>query len=190
MSAAPKTYITEAEYLQEERKAVTKSEYYKGEVFAMAGASKEHGRIITATVSALFPHLKNRGCNLYSNDMRVFNPENGLYTYPDLVVSCGEERYLDDEFDTLTNPIMILEVLSPSTKDYDRGSKFQLYRSIPSLQNYVLISSMEHLAEVYTRSGDSWILTTAHQLDKSIHISAIEFDLNLADVYAQVDFAS
>jgi Uma2 family endonuclease len=102
-------------------------------------------------------------------------------------VTYGEEKYLDSEFDTLVNPTIIFEVLSPSTENYDRGIKFKMYRSIPSLQNYVLISSMEYLAEVYTRSGDTWVLTTAQGRDSHIHISSINYDLQLSDVYAQFE---
>ena len=102
-------------------------------------------------------------------------------------ILCGKEEYLDDQFDTVLNPTVIFEVLSGSTEDYDRGTKFKLYRSIPSLQNYVLVSSTEFSAEVYTRSGDTWILTTAKSKNEHIHISAIDYDLALANVYAQVE---
>ena len=187
MSAIPKTHISEEEYLQLERAAESKSEYYKGEIFAMAGASEEHTGITLATGATLFNFLRDKSCRVYTNDLRIHNEKNGLYTYPDVIVACGERKFKDDIFDTLINPTIIIEVLSPSTESYDRGNKFKLYRSIPSLQNYILISSMEILAEVYTRSGDSWILNTAKSMDAHIHISAIEYDLQLRDIYAQVD---
>ena len=135
---------------------------------------------------ALYNFLKGKSCSVFPSDIRVHNILNGLYTYPDVTILCGKEEYLDDQFDTLLNPTVIFEVLSGSTEDYDRGTKFKLYRSIPSLQNYVLVSSTELLAEVYTRSGDSWILTTSKTKEEHIHISAIGYDLALADVYAQV----
>ena len=191
MTAVPKSLISQEEYLELERKAFEKSEYYKGEIFAMAGATKEHNKIVASIISALGQHLKGKECFFFPSDLRVHNPENTLYTYPDAIVVCGEEKYLDDKFDTLLNPTILFEVLSTSTENYDRGIKFKLYRSIPSLQNYVLISSTEYLAEVYTRSGDTWILTTIKDKDADIHISAIDFNLKLEDVYAQIDeFAS
>ena len=187
MSAVPKTYISEEIYLEEERKASTKSEYYQGEVFAMAGATKEHNKIVASIIGELYSFLKDNPCSIFPSDIRIHVEENTLYTYPDVTIACEEEKYLDDTFDTLLNPTIIIEVLSPSTEDYDRGTKFKLYRGIPSLKNYVMVSSTEMLAEVYTRSGDTWILTTAKGKEASIHISAIKYDLSLPDIYAQVD---
>ena len=186
MSAIGKATISESEYLELERKAFEKSEYYRGEIFAMAGATIEHNAIVGALIGELYSFLKGKSCKVYPSDLRVYNAANSLYTYPDVTIVCGKEEYLDDQFDTVLNPTIIFEVLSGSTEDYDRGTKFKLYRSIPSLQNYVLVSSTELLAEVYTRSGDSWILTTSKTKEEHIHISAIGYDLALADVYAQV----
>jgi len=187
MSAVLKEKISEQEYLLQERKSFEKNEYYKGEVFAMAGATKEHNKIVASIISALGQHLKGKGCSFFPSDLRVHNPEDTLYTYPDVVVVCGKEEYLDDKSDTLLNPTVLFEVLSTSTEDYDRGTKFKLYRSIPSLQNYVLVSSTEFAAEVYTRSNDQWILSTAKDKDDHIHISAINYDLPLEDIYMQID---
>ncbi|HET7114931.1 MAG TPA: Uma2 family endonuclease [Hanamia sp.] len=188
MSAIPKICISEKEYLDEERKALNKSEYYKGEIFAMAGATKVHNRIVASVISAIGQYLKGKDCYYYPSDLRVHNSENTLYTYPDVIIVCGKEEYLDDEFDTLLNPTVLIEVLSPSTENYDRGTKFKLYRSIPSLKNYILVSSTEYAAEVYTRiENDEWKLNTTKEKTGNIHISAIDFDLSLADVYAQVD---
>ena len=187
MSAVLKEKISEQEYLLQERKSFEKNEYYKGEVFAMAGATKEHNKIVASIISALGQHLKGKGCSFFPSDLRVHNPENTLYTYPDVVVVCGKEEYLDDKSDTLLNPTVLFEVLSTSTEDYDRGTKFKLYRSIPSLQNYVLVSSTEFAAEVYTRSNDQWIRSTAKDKDDHIHISAINYDLPLEDIYMQID---
>ncbi len=186
MTAIQKPYLSEKKYLEEERKASFKSEYYKGEVFAMSGASKEHNKIAGAIIGHLFSHLKDRYCSVMPSDTRVHNPSNTLYTYPDVVVTCEEEKYLDDEFDTLLNPTIIIEVLSKSTQDYDRGTKFMLYRSIPSLKNYVLISSLEYSIEIYTRDGDHWILTTANGLEDELYLSAIDYRFKLKDMYVQV----
>lgn len=187
MSSIPKICISEKEYLDEERKALNKSEYYKGEIFAMAGATKVHNAIVGALLGELYGFLKDKSCKVYPSDLRVHNSENTLYTYPDVIVVCGKEEYLDDEFDTLLNPTVLIEVLSPSTENYDRGTKFKLYRSIPSLKNYVLVSSIEYAAEVYTRiENDEWKLNTTKGKTGNIHISAIDFDLPLSDVYSQV----
>lgn len=188
MSALPKILISEKEYLAEERKALNKSEYYKGEVFAMAGATKTHNRIVASVISTIGQYLKGKDCHYYPSDLRVHNNENTLYTYPDVIVVCGKEEYLDDELDTLLNPTVLIEVLSPSTENYDRGIKFKLYRSIPSLKNYILVSSTEHAAEVFTRNENGqWILDTAKDKGSHIHISAIDYNLSLADIYAQAD---
>ncbi len=188
MPAISKTLLSEEAYLEEERKALNKSEYYKGEVFAMAGATKEHNKIVASIILAIGEHLRGKSCTFFPSDLRVHNAENSLYTYPDVTVVCGEEKYLDEEFDTLLNPTVIFEVLSLSTEDYDRGTKFKLYRSIPSLKNYILISSTEYVAEIYTRiENDEWVLNTAKEKNGHIHISAIDYDLPLKDIYAQVE---
>lgn len=188
MSAIAKTFISEKEYLDEERNALNKSEYYKGEIFAMAGATKVHNRIVASIISSIGQFLKGGDCHFYPSDLRVHNSENSLYTYPDVTFVCGKEEYLDDEFDTLLNPTVLFEIFS-SVEDYDRGAKlFKLYRSIPSLKNYVLVSSTEYAAEVYTRiENDEWKLITTKGKTGNIHISAINFHLSLTDVYAQVD---
>lgn len=187
MAALPKTIVSASEYLEEERKSLQKNEYYKGEIFAMAGASKTHNAIVAAILGELYGFLKEKSCKVYPSDLRVHNLENSLYTYPDVIVVCGEEKYLDDEFDTLLNPTVLVEVLSPATEDYDRGTKFKLYRTIPSLKNYVLVSSTEYAAEIYTRKeNNEWVLHTSKEKNSNIHISAIDFDLALADIYAQV----
>ena len=188
MPAIKKTLISETDYLEEERKALAKSEYYKGEVFAMSGASSKHNRIVASIIISIGQYLKNGKCYIYPSDLRVHNPANGLYTYPDVTIVCGKEEYLDEEFDTLLNPTVLIEVLSPTTEEYDRGTKFKLYRSIPSLKNYIMISSTEISAEIYTRmENNEWKLNMTKDKEGIIHISAIEYDLTLTDVYAQVE---
>ena len=188
MTAIQKTLISEHDYLEEERKALNKSEYYKGEVFAMTGATQNHNRIVASIIITIGQYLKNKNCHIYPGDLRVHNPENGLYTYPDVTIACGKEEYLDEEFDTLLNPTVLIEVLSPTTENYDRGTKFKLYRSIPSLKNYIMVSISEVSAEVYTRmDNDEWNLSLAKDKEGMIHISAIDYDLSLKDVYAQVE---
>lgn len=179
--------LSEAEYLVEERKASTKSEYYKGELFAMAGASKAHNKVTAAVIGELYGHLKGKSCTVMPSDIRVYNKANSLYTYPDVVVTCGEEKYLDEELDTLLNPVIIIEVLSAPTQDYDRGTKFMLYRFLESLQHYVLISSLEYSIECYTRQAQQWILNTASNPDDEIYLDAIDYRFQLKDMYAQLD---
>jgi Uma2 family endonuclease len=186
MTAIKKRYLSEKEYLETERKASFKSEYYKGEVFAMSGATKEHNKIAGAVIGQLFGHLKDKSCSVLPSDIRIYNPFNTLYTYPDVAVSCEEEKYLDNEFDTLLNPTIVIEILSISTQDYDRGTKFMLYRSIPSLKHYVLISSLEYSIEIYTRDGEQWILNTAVALEDELYLSAIDYRFKLKDMYVQV----
>jgi Uma2 family endonuclease len=182
----PKVLITEEEYLEQERKAENKSEFYKGEIFAMAGATKEHNKIVASLIFQIGLHIQGKNCSFFPSDLRLHNYENGLYTYPDVTIVCGEEKYLDDNFDTLINPTVLIEVLSPATENYDRGTKFKLYRSIPSLQNYVVVSSTEYAAEVYTRNNDTWVLTTAKNKEGTLFISAIDYNMRLEDIYAQI----
>jgi Uma2 family endonuclease len=186
MTAIQKPYLSEKEYLELERKASFKNEYYKGEIFAMSGATKEHNKVVASIIVEIGQFLKGKKCSIMASDSRVYNPLNTLYTYPDVVITCEDEKYLDDEFDTLLNPTIIVEVLSKTTEDYDRGTKFALYRSIPSLKNYVLVSSLEYSIEVYTRDEEQWILTTASHQDDYIFLNSINYRFQLKDMYVQV----
>lgn len=190
MSAIPKTKLTAEQYLEFERKSETKHEYFNGEIFAMAGARRRHNVIAWNVGGELRQKLKGKNCEAYPADMRVFVPETGLYTYPDLVVVCGEPQFQDDIFDTLLNPVLIIEVLSDSTESYDRGKKFQHYRSIETLQEYVLISPDEARIEKYVKQGDGfWFFTEAVGLDSEIEFASIECRIALAEVYDKIDFS-
>ena len=189
MSAIPKTKLTPEEYLEMERKAEFKSEYFNGEVFAMAGARRNHNKVATNISGLVWQHLKGRNCESYSSDMRVFVPKAGLYTYPDVVVVCGEPKFQDNVFDTLLNPTLLIEVLSESTESYDRGKKFAHYRSIESLQEYVLVSTDEARIEKYVKQGDGfWFFTEAVGTEAEIEFTAIECQIALAEVYDKIDF--
>jgi len=189
-SAIPKTKLTAAEYLEFERDSEIKHEYFNGGIFAMSGATRNHNKITTNLNGLVWQHLKGKNCENYSSDMRVFVPETRLYTYPDLVVVCGEPQFQDDVFDTLLNPILLIEVLSDSTESYDRGKKFQHYRSIESLQEYVLVGQDEARIEKYVRHGDGfWLLSEAVGLDSEIEFSSIECRLALREVYDKIDFS-
>jgi Uma2 family endonuclease len=189
MSALPKPLrMTEAEYLEFERASETKHEYIGGEVFAMTGASRHHNLITGATYASLFLQLRGRPCEVYPGDMRVQVRASGLYTYPDIGVVCGEAQLADTHLDTLINPLLIVEVLSPSTELYDRGRKFQYYRHIESLREYVLIAQDAPRIERFVRQGDVWQFSDAVGLDASLELPSIGCTLALADVYEQVTF--
>ena len=190
MSAIPKTKLTPEEYLEVERKAEYKSEYFDGEIFAMAGAKRNHNKITMNVSGLIWQHLKGKDCESYSNDMRVFVPKTGLYTYPDVVVVCGEPKFQDKVFDTLSNPTLLVEVLSESTESYDRGKKFQHYRSIESLQEYVLVSQDEARIEKYLRQGDGfWVLSEAFGLDAKIKLDSLDCEIVLSEVFDKVNFS-
>ena len=190
MSAIPKTKLTPEEYLEFERKSEEKHEYFDGEIFAMSGAKRNHNKITTNLGGLVWQHLKGKDCESYSNDMRVFIPRTGLYTYHDLVVVCGEPKFQDDVFDTLLNPILLVEVLSDSTESYDRGKKFQHYRSVESLREYVLVSQDEARIEKYVKQGDGfWVLSEAAGLDAEIKFGSIDCVVALSEVYDKVNFS-
>jgi Uma2 family endonuclease len=184
MSAIPKTKLNEDDYLSIERASPTKNEYYKGEMFAMAGAGNNHNIITANIIGEIHRHLRGKGCTIYPSDMRLHIPENSLYTYPDAMVVCGPKQFKDEKKDTLLNPALIIEVLSPTTEGYDRGEKFRLYRSIPGLQEYLMIDSQRYTAEKYQRNEEGhWVLTDAQDINSSLHLSSIGLDLLLQEVY-------
>lgn len=189
MSTAPKRRYTEAEYLAIERDVEAKHEYYRGEMFAMSGASRQHNQISFNVAASLHGQLRDRKCQAFINDMRVKVESTALYTYPDAVITCNEPRFLDREVDTLLNPQVIIEVLSDSTEKYDRGKKFEHYRTIPSLREYVLISQdRAHVDRFALNEQGQWVLNDLSGLDAVVDLAAVECRLPLADVYAKVEF--
>lgn len=188
MSTNPKTFLTPEQYLEIESKAEFRSEYYNGEMFAMAGAARAHNLIAGNTSDQLRHQLRRGPCEVYQTDMRVKVNASGLYTYPDVVVACSPQ-FLDGQEHTLLNPTLIVEVLSPSTEAYDRGLKFKLYRSIESFQDYLLVASERVDVELHTRQPDGrWILTSADRLEDLIDLPSIGCKLSLADLYERVEF--
>ena len=187
--AQPATkYISEKEYLAFERNALDKHEYYQGEIFAMSGASFKHNLIESNLRGALHTFLKGKVCREFGSNLRVHIPKNTLYTYPDILVLCDEPDFVDDEFDTITNPSIIIEILSPSTANYDRGAKFDLYRDISSLNEYLLIDSQTIHVVVYTKNNDStWTLSETKNLNDNITLPSINFIINVADIYDGID---
>lgn len=186
--ALAKTFVTPEEYLKFERASEEKHEYYAGEIFAMTGASESHNLIVINTIGAFHPQLRQRPCKMYANDMRVKPRSNILYAYPDITVVCDAPEFEDSEVDTLLNPTVIIEVLSPSTEAYDRGKKFQHYRTIPSLQEYLLIAQDSVRIEHYGLVDNQWVLTDAKTLDDIMTLPSIDCTLRLSDVYEKVTF--
>lgn len=187
---AKQRLFTPEEYLLLERQAECKSEYVAGQVYSMAGASPEHNLITVNVASELRYQLKGKGCQTYANDMRVKVSATGVYTYPDVVVVCGGSRFEDDRKDTLINPTVIVEVLSPSTEAYDRGDKFGHYRTLESLRDYVLIAQDRSRIEHFARQPDGqWLYSAADHLEESVHLASIGCTLRLSEVYDQVAFA-
>ena len=161
MSLQPRPILTFEDWLADERSAIeTRSEYIDGEVFAMTGAREQHNLIVTNLIGELHPQMKGRPCRVYANDMKVRIRTANAGTYPDLVALCGEHEFLDDRRDLLLNPTLIVEVLSNSTEAYDRGGKFSIYRQIPSLREYLLVSQYRVAVELFSRGADDrWTLS-------------------------------
>jgi Uma2 family endonuclease len=190
MSTLPKSYLTPEQYLEIERKAEFKSEYYQGEMFAMSGAREPHILIVGNAMGELRQQFRRRPCKAYSNDMRVRVTPTGLYAYPDVVIVCGDPEFVDDTFDTLVNPTVIIEVLSKSTEAYDRSQKFEQYRTLESLKEYMMISSQRVSVERFTRQPDgSWNYIARASLEDSIDLKSVDCHLLLADLYEKVDFS-
>ncbi|MEO7767893.1 MAG: Uma2 family endonuclease [Ferruginibacter sp.] len=182
-------YISEQDYLEAERKAFEKHEYYKGEIFAMGGASFAHNKIFSNLFGELAVKLKGKTCKPYGSDLRIHIPSNTLYTYPDISIICGKEESTDDQFDTATNPSVIIEILSKSTRDYDKGSKFTLYRAIETLKEYILVDSTNISVEKFIRNADnSWQFTEYSSLTEMVSIKTVEVNFYLSDVYEAVEF--
>jgi Uma2 family endonuclease len=180
-------FISQSDYLQTERLAVDKHEYFRGEVFAMNGASITHNVIFSNTFNEIGNQLKGKSCRPFGSDLRIHIPKNTLYTYPDISIICGEIKTTDDKFDTVTNPSVIIEILSASTRNYDKGEKFTLYREIDSLQEYILIDSERIMVEKFIRNADnSWQLTEYKSIEQSFKITTVAIEMTLETVYQDV----
>ena len=201
-ASAAQTRLTPEEYIAFERKAlpdgeIIRHEYINGELIAMSGASRAHN-LITGNISGeLRTLLRNSRCETYANDMRVSTPTTTSYFYPDVVIVCEEPRFEDDAFDTLLNPIILVEVLSPSTEVYDRREKFAHYRQLPSLQEYVLVAQDRILVEHYRcqekqrttpTTRKDWIYTDFQDIGESLPLTSIHCKLPLREIYERVTF--
>jgi Uma2 family endonuclease len=191
MASQTKPRYTPEEYLAIERDSEGRSEYFDGEIFAMSGASERHNLIVTNIVAGLHTQFRGRACKVYSSDMRVKVNSTGLYTYPDVVALCGQARFDDEHKDTLLNPAVIIEVLSKSTEAYDRGEKFEHYRKVESLAEYLLVSQEKHHVDHYVRRPDNqWLLSEAGRLDDTIKLPTVNCVLALSEVYDKVEMGS
>ncbi len=182
-------WISPEEYLETERRANYRSEYFDGEMFAMAGASRRHNRIVTNLTTALDTRLKSRPCNVYANDMRVYIPATGYFTYPDVVATCGEEEFTDARKDVLVNPLLIVEMLSDSTALYDRGRKFEQYREIESFVEYLLIDQhTPAIEQFFRRTSAEWIYTEIKGEESVATLRSIKCSLPTREVYHKVEW--
>jgi Uma2 family endonuclease len=189
VSTHPKLRIMPQEYLELERKAEVKSEYLDGEMFAMSGVTRDHSTIVMNIGSELHNQFIDRSCEVHGPDLRVKVSQTGLYTYPDIVAVCGELEFEDVHRDTLTNPHLIIEVLSDSTESYDRGKKFANYRALKTLLEYVLVAQTECRIERFTRHEDgSWLYTETTDPYASVELTSVACRLSLSRIYHKVDF--
>lgn len=187
MASLPQVRYTPEQYLEVDRKAEHRSEYVNGEILAMAGASRVHNLVVTNLVREVSLALRGKPCETYSNDMRV-EVSTTRYTYPDVVVGC-KPQFIDGQLDTLTNPTVIMEVLSPTTANDDRSWKFAHYRRLETLTDYVMLSQFQPFIEHYTRQGDQWVLTEVAGLDAVLRLPSVGCDLPLSAIYERVEFA-
>ena len=189
MSLQPKLQLTFDDWLEGERASLEgRSEYLDGEVFAMTGASVEHNAIVVNIVRELSIQMKGRPCQVYANDLKVRIRPADAGKYPDLIALCGEHQFQDGRRDVLLNPSLIVEVLSDSTEAYDRGKKFAIYRQIPSLREYLLVSQHQVQVELFSRGDDGrWTLSAYSVLTDCVPLPSVDCTLSLAEVYDKVD---
>ena len=169
-----------------ERAAETKSEFVDGEIFAMSGGTRAHSLLATRWIRILGDKLLGRNCTVFNSDLRVRTRRTGSYVYPDVSVVCEEPQANRNTEDILTNPTVVIEVLSPSTAKFDRGKKFELYREIPSLRDYILVHSDAVLVEQHSRQADGWLFREYRGVESMVHIASIDCTVALMDVYENV----
>jgi Uma2 family endonuclease len=183
-------YTSPQEYLESERASKEKHEYFVGKVLAMAGASLAHNRLVANILRETGALLKGGPCEILPSDIRVSIPSRESYMYPDAVIVCGKPEMEDDWFDTLKNPLVIFEILSPSTEDHDRGKKFFFYRQIPSFSEFILIDSTRRFVELSRKQDDgSWIFGVVADPGGYVPITAIQGRISMDEIYRNVQFA-
>lgn len=189
MSAHPHQYVTIQQYFALEETADIKHEYYRGSISAMTGASARHNLIVANIIATLHGQLRGSSCRVFPSDLRLKIEQTGLYTYPDISVICGTIQFDEGRQDTVSNPIVLIEVLSPSTENYDRGKKFEHYRTIEPLQEYIVVAQDRVHIEHYIRQDQHrWLLVDFLAVDQVVKIGAINCELPLESVYEYVVF--
>ncbi len=187
--AALQRQITREEYLEIEDQADVRSEYYNGEIFVMAGGSRNHSVICFNLNWGIREAVANKDCVGFDSNMKLEIAEHSLFVYPDVTVVCGEIEFSEGRTDIITNPVLIIEVLSPGTEMFDRGDKFAYYRTVPSLREYVLVSQHSPIVEVYHRQDEnSWLYSVSKGIDESVVFQTIHLELFLKDIYQKVDW--
>lgn len=187
--AEPQVKYTAAEYLALERESEEKHEFLDGQIYAMAGASQRHNLITLNLGAELRAALRGGPCETYTNDMRVKVSKTGLYSYPDVTVVCDKPEFDDEVLDTLLNPLVLIEVLSPSTADYDRGAKFAHYRSLASVQEILHVDQESvHLVHYRRQDDETWLLSETKNLEGSIELPVLGVEIGLARIYERVEF--
>jgi Uma2 family endonuclease len=191
MSSIPQRRYTAEEYLSLERTAEVRHELADGQIVAMAGGTRRHALICDSLIERLRSKSRGGSCQPYSSSLRIKIEATGNYTYPDLSVVCGQQRFEDGREDTLLNPRLIIEVLSPSTERHDRGWKFKNYQLIPTFEEYVLVSPDEPRIERFLRQGDvGWLMTQVSGLDTTVQFESIGCELLLAEIYENIAFGA
>ncbi len=186
-ATAAKQAITPEEYLEGEKAAEVRHEYIDGELFAVAGGSDTHAKISGNAFALLKAHLRGSPCSAYISDMKI-QPDETKYFYPDVMVTCDEDDHKGNY--AKRNPTLIIEVLSSNTEGYDRGKKFEFYRRIPGLREYVLVDQSEHHVDIFRKEGDQrWVLFSYSQPDTEICFTSVDFCCTLAELYENVDFS-
>ena len=190
MSAQPVPQFTHEEYIEHEVQSNFRHEYKQGRVEMMAGGSRKHSLLITKAVRLLDTALDGRDCEVHSEAMLVHIASANISTYPDTMVICGKPNFLDRRENIVTNPIVVVEVVSPSTENYDRNEKFRAYQQLESLKEYVLISQNEPLVEVFARTDSGpWIRTEYRGLETSVRLESLAVEIPLHKLYEKVDWS-
>ncbi len=191
MNPNPVPKMTPEEFLIWERAEEFRHEYRDGDIVAMSGARRAHNLISVNMARELSTSLRDRDCETYASEMRVWIPKTRLYTYPDIVVVCGEPQFVDDEFDTLLNPVVVVEILSESTESYDRGRKFEQYRRVETLREYILISQPRPYVERFVKHGDGfWQLSESNGPEAVLVLESLDVAIPLAAIYEKVKFTA
>ena len=184
-----KKIFTPTEYLAMEEVADYKSEFFNGEIFAMSGGTPDHSTVAVNMTIALGTRLASRPCRVFNSDMRLNVERNGLYTYPDVMVICGKIELVKRRNDTVTNPVLIVEVLSESTRDYDRGMKFNMYKQVPSLQEYVVVESENPRVECYRRGADDqWVVEMIDDTSATVRLASVACEISISEIYRKVSW--